>query len=118
MMHNIQIRVNDETVNYMERLSFELEGSKRIIKEILTDPITPTEVLDGEVFKKYNARYEEKFASYELGKRELEKNYIPKILFDNSVNFNWNLDFTTGVMSVNILDDEFDVSKLEGVVNV
>lgn len=110
-MRRIDIRVNDETVNYMERLSFEIEGAKRIIKELITDNATDARVLEGETFKRYNTRYEENVAAFEIAKKELEQTYIPKVL--KNVAIQWNLEFSTGIMTIDILDNSFDMSKLE-----
>lgn len=110
-MAKYEIKINEEMVNYMERLSFEVEGSKRIIKEIIMDNVSNPSVLEGETFKKFNQRFEEKHAAFEIAKSELEKNYIPEVL--NGVAFNWNLDFSTGIMTLDIIDPHFDVRKLE-----
>ena len=112
-MNIINIKVNNEMVDYMERLSYEVEGSKRIIKELITDNADNSSVLEGATFKKYNQRYEEKFAAYEVAKQELQKEYIPKVLIEDKVPLNWNLDFSSGIMTVTILDNSFDTSKLE-----
>lgn len=112
-MNTFDIRVNDETVDYMERLSFEIEGSKRIIKELITDNDTNSSILESETFKKFNARYEEKFAAFEIAKQELEREYIPKVLVENFISFKWNLNFSTGIMTITVLDPDFDMNKLE-----
>lgn len=113
-MNTFNINVNNETVDYMERLSFEVEGAKRIIKELLSDNNFNSTILENETFKKYNERYEEKFAALEIAKQHLERDYTPKVLKDEGVSFSWNLDYSTGIMTFTILDKNFDMKKLEG----
>jgi len=69
-------------------------------------------------FKKYNQRYEEKYAAFEVAKKELEKNWIPKKLLDANVQIKWELDYSSGIMAVTILDDNFDIGTLGEACNV
>lgn len=110
-MNTIEITINNETVDYMERLSYEVEGAKRVIKELISDNDLNPIILEGEIFKKYNERYEEKFAAFEIAKQQLERDYIPEVL--KSINTRWNLDFGTGIMTITVLDPTFDMKKLE-----
>lgn len=104
-MKHFEVKVNDKTVDYLERLSFEVEGMKKVVKEIITDAQDNPAVLDGAAFKTYEKRYQERNAAYEVAKNELQKAWIPADL-QNSI-IQWNLDFATGVLSfdVNVADD-------------
>lgn len=111
-MKKFEVKVNNETVDYLERLNFEVEGMKRVIKEIITDNVYNSTVLDGEIFKTYNGRYEERVAAYELAKQELVENYIPKEILNSDSLAKWNLDFNTGILSFETSGTQFDNFEL------
>lgn len=110
-MKHFEVKVNDETVNYIERLSFEVEGMKKVVKEIITDAQDNPAVLDGSAFKTYEHRYHERNAAYEVAKNELQQRWIPKDLQNNLIQ--WNLDFSSGILSfdANVPDDYQLVSQ-------
>lgn len=111
-MKRFEVKVNNETVDYLERLNFEVEGMRRVIKEIITDNIYNSTVLDGETFKTYNSRYEERVAAYELAKQELTANYIPAEILNSDCLSQWNLDFNTGILSFETSGTKFDNFEL------
>lgn len=102
--------IADEMVNLLQRISFELEGQKRIIKELILENENNPTFIENETFKKYNARYEEKNAEYELLKQEFQDKYVPKQLLVNNraVLTNWELDYNTSLMTITYKGNEFD----------
>lgn len=104
-MKHFEVKVNNETVDYIERLAFEVEGMKKVVKEIITDAQDNPAVLDGAAFQTYEKRYQERNAAYEVAKNELQKTWIPQDLQNKIVT--WNLDFSTGILSfdANVADD-------------
>ena len=95
-MKHFEIQVADLAVDYLERLSFEVEGMKKVVKEIITDAQDNPLVLEGEAFKKYDQRYHERNAAYEIAKQSIQNTYIPKDI--QPVVQRWDLDFSTGVL--------------------
>lgn len=95
-MKHFEIQVNDEVLNYMERLSFELEGMKKVVKEIITDAQDNPLVLDGEGFKKYDQRYQERNAAYEVAKQHIQNAYIPATVQPKVAR--WDLNYSTGLL--------------------
>jgi|GEM_PF-1260961 len=113
-MKNFAMKVNSETVDYLERLSFELEGMSRIIKELITDNANNPAILESETFVLYNKKYNERVAAYELGKNELINNYIPEEIMKANAVANWNLDFTSGILTFSTIGTAFDNFELSG----
>lgn len=111
--------IADEMVNLLQRISFELEGQKRIIKELILENENNPTFIDNETFKKYNVRYEEKNAEYELMKQEFQDKFVPKRLLekDRAILTNWELDYNTSMMTItykgNDLDDYTDTQVEE-----
>lgn len=102
--------IADEMVNLLQRISFELEGQKRIIKELILENENNPTFIDNETFKKYNARYEEKNAEYELMKQEFQDKYVPREMLVNNraALTNWELDYNTSLMTITYKGDDFD----------
>lgn len=98
-MKILRVKVNQETVDYIERLSFEVDGMKKVVKEIILDGQDNPSILDGAAFKKYEERYRERNAAYEVAKAELQNTYIPAEIQPKVAS--WNLDFNTGVLVIN-----------------
>ena len=104
-MRTLKIKINQDTVNYLERLHFEVEQRKDIIQRLIEAHAYDTDdaVLVSPAFKAYSSELSEFVAEYELAKQELSNTYIPKYL--DGHNINWNLDFSTGQLDVNVLCD-------------
>lgn len=98
-MRSFEVKVNNETVDYLERLSFEVDGMKRIIKELISDNSSNPAILENETFLRYSKKYEERNAAYEIAKRELEQSAIPEEIRRSGALLRWNLDFGTGILS-------------------
>lgn len=107
-MLRITLPIPAEEVNYLQRFAFEMEGQKRIIKELIVDNATSPAVLEGETFKKYNEKYEQSSASFEIAKGEIERKFVPAELKNAPGLTNWNLDYSTAVMTITYSGKEFD----------
>lgn len=88
-------QIPNNVVDYLERLSFEVEGMKRVIKELIMENASNPSFLESETFQKYNERYELRNAAYEIGKNEMAQNFLPQ---DKTV-LSWNLNFSTGILT-------------------
>lgn len=104
-MKHFEVKVNDATVDYLERLSFEVEGMKKVVKEIITDGQDNPLVLEGEAFKKYDARYQERNAAFEVAKTDVQNTYIPREI--QPLVARWDLNYATGILTfdANVADD-------------
>ena len=112
-MRTIKIDVNQETVNYIERLHYEVEQRKDIIQRLIESHANDADaaVLTSPVFKAYSSELSEYVAEYESAKQELQKNFVPGYL--NGHKFNWNLDFGAKQLTINILCN-CDIPELGG----
>lgn len=107
-MKVFKLAVNDELVSLLQRISFELEGQKRIIKELILENQDNPEFINNQAFITFNKRYEEKFAEYETAKADLQDKFIPKELLVKASLTNWELDYNTSVMTITYAGSEFD----------
>lgn len=114
-MKKIQIIVEQQLVDYIERLAFEVEGQKRIIKELILENATNPTFLDSDTFKKYQERYSERFAEYELAKKELEEVYVPKTLSEHDTS--WELDFRTATLEITVRCNCLDDTPVEVILS-
>lgn len=97
----MKIKVNQETVNYLQRLHFEVEGRADILQRIIEAHAMDedTTVIDSKPFARYQKEYSELKTEYELAKQEMAKKFLPDELAGKNVP--WTLDFATGIMVVN-----------------
>lgn len=107
-MKKYEVKINSDTVDYLERLSYEVEGMKRVIKEIITDSAFNTAIFEAANFKAYNQKYEERIAAYEVAKDEMIKTVIPAEVRDANAIAEWNLDFSTGILTFTTIGSDFD----------
>ena len=102
-MKKFTVEVNQELVNYIERLSYEESSYKDVIMTMLEahkgDPDGST--IDNPVFKAYQEKYSRAKAEYELAKQKVTDEYIPDCLKEHQTE--WNLDFATNVLTVSVL---------------
>ena len=112
-MKRFEVTVKEELVNYIERLAFEVEGMKKVVKEIILDGQSNPLILEGEAFKKYEQRYHERNAAFEVAKTNLQNDYIPDDL--QPLVTQWNLDYGTGVFSFEAdVPDDYEIVYKEG----
>lgn len=106
-MRTFTVKVSDKAVDYIERLSYELEGMKAILKEIITDAQDNPLVLEGAGFKAYNAKYEERHAKYEAAKQEIQNQFLPQELVSKNMINKWNLEYSTGILTFETPDENY-----------
>lgn len=112
-MKHFEIRIKEETVNYLERLSFEVEGMKKVLKEIITDNQDNPLVLEGATFQKYDERYQERNAAYEVAKNDVQNTYIPKEI--QPMISKWDLNFASGILSFDAsVSDDYKLPAVDG----
>lgn len=114
-MRTIKIDINQELVNYIERLHYEVEQRKDIIQRLLEAHAadTDTAVLTSPAFKAYSSELSEFVAEYENAKTELQERFIPKYL--NGHQINWKLDFSNKQLIIDVMCD-CEIPELQGVI--
>lgn len=96
-----EITIDQNTVNLLEALHYEVSSRKEVIHFMLTKPDPG---FNKELFDHYNKEYAEFYAQYDMAKTELQKTYIPEEL--KSKNITWNLDFNSCTLTITEEDSE------------
>lgn len=104
-MKTITVTVNQELVDYIERLSYEEASYKDIIMTLLEAHKGDTDgsAIDNPVFKAYQEKYAKAKSEYELAKTQITKEYIPECIIDHK--YDWNLDFSTNELTITVYCD-------------
>lgn len=104
-MKTIKVSVNQELVDYVERLSYEEESYKDVIMTLLeahkNDPDGSS--IDNPTFKAYQEKYARAKAEYEMAKKEITNQYIPDCLLEHQ--HDWKLDFASNELTINVYCD-------------
>ena len=109
-MLKISFTIPAEQVNYLQRLAYEMEGQKRIVKELIVENTMSPNVLEGETYKKFYAQYVESSAAFEVAKSSIEEQYVPTVLRNgtNKGIANWNLQYNMNLITIIYNGDDFD----------
>ena len=103
--NTIKVEVNQEMVNYVERLSYEESSYKDIITTMLEmhkgDP--DGSAIDNPVFKAYQEKYAKAKAEYEMAKQQITRDFVPECLQDHQTD--WNLDYATCELTITVYCD-------------
>lgn len=91
------IPITEETLNYLQRLSLEVEGRLEVINRLFTTHANDTDdsVLSSVPFKKYQSEFNEYHAEYNMVKDELGKTLRPTVeekVGSTGVDFDWFID--------------------------
>lgn len=113
--NKIEINVTQETIDYLQRLNYEVLTREEIITKLLEmhKDDTDDSLFVSKPFLKYSEELSRVKAEYEMAKLEAEKIYIPKELYGQH-QYNWNIDFSTNVMTIEVLC-ECGVKALENI---
>lgn len=103
-MRKLEINVTQEMIDYLQRLNFEVQTREEIITKLIEmhKDDTDDRLFVSKPFLKYSEELSRVKAEYELAKVEVEKLYIPKVLYGQH-QYNWNVDFSTNVMTIEVL---------------
>ena len=96
-----KIKVNQETVDYLQRLHYEVESREDIIQRIIEAHALDEDasVISSAQFRKYQEELSELKAEYEIAKQEVTNQYIPDEV--KKENASWQLDFQTSTLTIN-----------------
>lgn len=92
MNQKVIVIENQEKVNYLESLCYEVNARKDLLHYMIQSGTGP----DNEAFRAYHDEYRRFFVQYEAAKAELEREYV-KPLGDN---LRWDLDFKTRKLTI------------------
>lgn len=111
-MKTIIIDIPGEIVTPLERASFEINTRQAVIDRYLEKHMNDTDssAIDSKPFNHFMSLLAKAEAEFELQKQEVSKQFIPEYLADHMVE--WNLDYSTKEMTINILCD-CDIPELE-----
>ena len=105
-MKKIEINIAQETIDYLQRLNYEVFTREEVITKLIEmhKDDTDDSLFTSKPFLKYSEELSRVKAEYEIAKTEAEKLYIPKELYGKH-EYKWSLDFSTNVMTIDILCD-------------
>ena len=103
-MKQIKINLTQETINYLQRLNYEVQTREEIITKLIEmhKDDSDDSLFVSKPFLKYSEELSRVKAEYELAKTEAERLYVPKVLYGQH-EYNWNIDFVTNEMIINVL---------------
>jgi hypothetical protein len=100
-MIKLEINIPQEMINYLQKLNYEIVTREEIITKLLEmhqDDIDDSLFTSKPVIK-YSEELSRVKAEYELAKIEVEKLYVPDMLYGKH-EYKWEIDFVTNVMTV------------------
>lgn len=110
MKKEYYLDVNQETIDYLQRLGMEYESYLAVIDRLFDShkKDNDTSLFDSIPWRKYYKEYEMKKAEYELAKNEYE-NFLKKIVSEKENNsdviFDWHIeDFNINKVKITILN--------------
>lgn len=102
-MKKIEISVNQEMIDYLQRLNYEVFTREEVITKLLEMHKNDTDdsLFTSKPFLKYSEELSRIRAEYEMAKSEAEKLYVPEELYGKHL-YNWTVDFSTNMMIVEV----------------
>lgn len=112
-MRRIYINVSNETVDYLQRLDFEMTANRNIITAIFDQHKYDTDasILESIPFKKYHDQYKEMVTQWEIAKKNVPDTCLPEWL--KKYQYNWYLDTIKKVFRIDIISAG-EIPELEG----
>lgn len=98
----IKIEVNQELVNYIQRLHFEKETRQEVIRTLIENHQNDIDasVLESSAFKTYSEQLSATTMEYELAKQEMSNQFVPECLANHQ--YEWNLDFGANELRITV----------------
>ena len=103
-MRQIKISITQETVNYLQRLNYEVQTREEIITKLIEmhKDDEDDSLFVSKPFLKYSQELSRVKAEYELAKLEVERLCVPKTLYGEH-QYNWDIDFLTNEMTIDVV---------------
>lgn len=98
----LDLVVDQELVDYIERLSYEESSLKDIILTYLDAHKADADdsAVNNVVFASYQEKHFKAKTEYELAKQRVTHEYIPACLENHQ--YDWNLDYATNVLTITV----------------
>lgn len=97
-MKKIKIEINEETVNYIEALGYEVTARKNLLQDMIASGIALNDDAK-KIFDDYHKEYVAFTAQFEMAKKKLEDEYL------GGKKCSWNLDYSTRILTAEIAED-------------
>ena len=110
-MRNIRILINNDTIEYIQRLYYEVNSYRRIVNDLILFNLNNPNILDSDKFNKYHNLYIEKVTSYSIVCNEMLESYLPKSIYEFKSSINWSLDFKSHLLNLAICDNIYENLK-------
>ena len=95
MQNMFTIEADSESINYLQRLGYEIDSYRSIIDFLFTAHKDEPEFVDSEIFHAYQLKYEKVNAEYAKAKDEYGQKILRPIVEERSgktgIDFNWNI---------------------------
>lgn len=104
----LKIEVQQESMDYLQRLAFEVEGRLEVINRLFTNHANDTDasVLTSVPFKTYQKEFDEANAAYNIAKDEFGKKIRPIVeeaVGQEGIDFDWMIeDFTQPYVNITV----------------
>ena len=104
--------IDENLINKVQRAGIEVDGRMNIINYLMSDHKDDPSFLDSALLKHYHEQYFEAYAEFNLLKQEIQDT-IPKLVALKPYSFNWNLDYATKEIDIELISDaDIDAAKL------
>jgi hypothetical protein len=87
------VEISNELANYIERLDYEQQATRMLLIDAVERGVS-----DSDAFKRWEERYQESFAAFQIAKGEMEKEYVLPVAEKESVE--WTLDYETNTLVI------------------
>lgn len=95
MQNMFTIDADSESINYLQRLGYEIDSYRSIIDFLFTTHRDDPDFIDSEIFHAYQLKYEKVNAEYAKAKEEYGQKILRPIVEENSgevgIDFNWKI---------------------------
>lgn len=108
-MRKYNVPCPEDLLIQLERLNYEISMEGTVVDRFLDRHLNEPEALNSPIFKQYMQNLAEKNVEYELLKEEVTQSVLQNL---TGHQFNWQLNFLTGQIEVEILCD-CDITCLE-----
>lgn len=95
------IKIKEELFNLIDRLNYEVISNSNVIATLIENS-QDKEILEGDLFQKYNKEYISSYVEYDLAKQQINK-FLLERFPGNDSQIDWNLDFFTGELELDVV---------------
>lgn len=97
------VNVNQDTVDYIQRLQYDVNMRQRVVENLITNAVT--DLSESPAYKKYQEELAEVNAEYSMAQGKLEHELLP-VGFTTRFSAKWSLDFTLNKFIISVDSEE------------